>query len=491
MKTTGSKAAAAARIGAALGRRKRAELLGLLRPCFGRTEPWLQAGKYAAAVMCDLRRPNGWTIAERSGDRTPDWTQRLLNRAVWDTFAAMGVVRRFAVAGLDEAARRTGRRRSLAVAAVDETGQVKAGTRTAGVKRQFLGCAGKVANGINTVHLTYAREGTGHALIGAREWIPAAHIGDAVTSAAMGLPVGLAFRTKGQLAIDILAEAFADGVRLDFVCGDEVYGACTELREYLEDHDQGYVLRVPSSFRLILAGGVTLTCKQAAARLGSRRGWEVRSAGTRIQRTTLVRLGMAGHRLPAAPPADPPPPDHRRTGLSLLLPARRPAGVAVAAGPRRRAQMAGRRRFRVRQGLLRARPVPSPPLHRDRPAHRAGHGRPGRLRRHRRPAAPPHRHRRTRPGTPRPATAHRPRDDPAHRPRNRAPTRSPAPARQRRALAGLAAPPPSPATLVPPANTAGPPRRDRPGQVANGCCRTRLQVENGRSQSIGGTWRSY
>ncbi len=244
-----------------------------------RTEPWLQAGKYAAAVMCDLRRRNGWTIAERSGDRTPDRTQRLLNRAVWDTFAAMGVVRRFAVAGLDEAARKAGRRRGLAVGAIDETGQVKAGTCTAGVKRQYPGCVGKVANGINTVHLSYVREGTGHALIGAREWIPAGHIHDPVASAVMGLPEDLAFRTKGQLAIDILTGAFADGVRLDFVCGDEVYGACTELREFCEDHDQAYVLRVPSSFRLMLAGGVTLTCKQAAARLGSR-GWEIRSAGT-------------------------------------------------------------------------------------------------------------------------------------------------------------------------------------------------------------------
>jgi hypothetical protein len=71
-------------------------------------------------------RRTGWTIAERSGDHTPDRTQRLLNRAVWDTFAAMGVVRRFAVAGLDEAAGKTGRRRGLAVGAVDETGQVKA-----------------------------------------------------------------------------------------------------------------------------------------------------------------------------------------------------------------------------------------------------------------------------------------------------------------------------------------------------------------------------
>jgi SRSO17 transposase len=131
------------------------------------------------------------------------------------------------VAGLDEAARKTGRRRGLAVGAIDETGQVKAGTLTAGVKRQYLGCVGKVANGINTAHLAYVREGAGHALIGAREWIPAAPISDPVKSLVMGLPEGLVFRTKGQLAIDILTEAFADGVRLDFVCGDQVYGSCT------------------------------------------------------------------------------------------------------------------------------------------------------------------------------------------------------------------------------------------------------------------------
>jgi SRSO17 transposase len=263
-----------------LARRKRAELLELLRPCFARTGPWLQAGKYAAAVMSQIPKRNGWTIAAHAGDRAPDKTQRLLSRAAWDTFAAMGVVRRFAVAGLDEAARKTGRRHGLAVGAIDETGQVKQGIRTAGVKRQYLGCVGKVANGINTVHLSYVREGTGHALIGAREWIPAAYIGDPVKSVVMGLPEDLGFRTKGQLATGILTEAFADGIRLDFVCGDEVYGSCTQLREFCEAQDQAYVLRVPSSFRLMLPGGVTLTCQQAAARLGSRRGWEVRSAGT-------------------------------------------------------------------------------------------------------------------------------------------------------------------------------------------------------------------
>ena len=48
------------------------------------------------------------------------------------------------------------------------------------------------------------------------------------------------WRAKGQLAFDILTEAFADSIRPDFVCGDEIYGLRTELREYLKDQDQSY-----------------------------------------------------------------------------------------------------------------------------------------------------------------------------------------------------------------------------------------------------------
>ena len=228
-------------------------------------EPWVQAGKYAAALMSQMPRRNGWTIAEYAGDRTPDKTQRLLNRAVWDTGAAARVVRGFAVAGLDQA----GGRRGLVVGAVDESGQVKQGERTAGVKRHYLGCAGKVANGITTVHVAYVREKAGHALIAARQWIPREHIEDPATSLVMGLPGDVVFRTKGQLAIDLLTEVFADGIWLDFVCGDEVYGSCTQLREYLEARGQGYVLRVPSNFHLTVARGVRLTCKQAATQLAA------------------------------------------------------------------------------------------------------------------------------------------------------------------------------------------------------------------------------
>jgi len=259
--------------------RARAELLGRLRSCFARTQTWQHAGSYLSALASEIPKRNGWSIAEYAGDRTPDRTQRLLNRAVWDTLGAMSQVRRFVAAGLDAAADRK-RRRGLAIAALDETGQAKAGVATCGVKRQYMGCAGRVANGINTVHLSYVREQTGHALIGARQWIPAEHVTDPVTSAGMGLPPELEFRTKGQLAIDICAEAYADGVAFDFACGDEVYGSCTQLREFFEQRGQAYVLRVASTFMVALAAETRLTGTQVVKLLAKdTRRWEVRSTG--------------------------------------------------------------------------------------------------------------------------------------------------------------------------------------------------------------------
>jgi SRSO17 transposase len=278
--TTKPKAAAAARIGAGLAGQKRAELLGLLKSCFARTETWLQAGKYVSALVSEMPKRNGWTIAQHAGDRTPDRTQRLLNRAAWDTFAAMSQVSLFAAAGLDTAARRNRRRGAMLIGAIDETGQEKAGEATAGVKRQYMGCAGRVANGINTVHLSYVRARTGHALIGARQWIPREQIEDPLSSLVMGLPLDLEFRTKGQLAIDICAGAYADGLAFEFACGDEVYGSCTQLREFFESSGQAYVLRVASNFTLTLAAGTKLTCAEAIGWLvRDERRWDVRSAG--------------------------------------------------------------------------------------------------------------------------------------------------------------------------------------------------------------------
>jgi SRSO17 transposase len=279
VRTTKSKAAAAARAEAGHAARARADLPERLRSCFARTQTWQHAGRYLSALVSQIPKRNGWTVAEQVGDRTPDRTQRLLNRAAWDTVGAMSQVRRFVAAGLDAAAGRR-QRRGLVIGALDETGQAKAGTATCGVKRQYMGCAGRVANGINTVHLAYVRERIGHALIGARQWIPIEHVEDPRASVRMGLPPGLEFATKGELAIDICAEAYADGVAFDFACGDEVYGNCTRLREFFEQQEQAYVLRVACTFTPQLAAETTMTCAQAVTLLGrDTRRWEVRSAG--------------------------------------------------------------------------------------------------------------------------------------------------------------------------------------------------------------------
>ncbi|MBB4935849.1 putative DsbA family dithiol-disulfide isomerase [Streptosporangium album] len=143
-----------------------------------------------------------------------------------------------------------------------------------------MGCAGGIDNGINTVHLAYIRSGAGHALFGSRQWIPAEQIDDPVIAIIIGLPLEPAFATKGELAIDLLTGAYADGMRVDFVAGDEVYGACPQLRTFLEEHRQAYVLRVRSSFILTLGGGTRLTCEQVVAKhLKQKRRWTIHSAG--------------------------------------------------------------------------------------------------------------------------------------------------------------------------------------------------------------------
>lgn len=70
-------------------------------------------------------------------------------------------------------------------------------------------------------------------------------------------------------------------MRLHFVTGDEVYGACTRLHTLLENHGQAHVLRIRATFTLTLSGGTCLTCEQAVAKhLRQKRRWVIRSAGT-------------------------------------------------------------------------------------------------------------------------------------------------------------------------------------------------------------------
>lgn len=245
------------------------ELMGCLAPCFARVEPRRQARKYVTGLMGDLPRKNCWVLAEQAGDQTPDKMQRLLERAAWDPGKAMRAVRAFAVARLGDPAD--------AVLVLDESGQEKSGKHTAGVKRQYLGCAGRVANGINVVYASYAAP-AGHAVIEARLYVPRDWADDHQRRRAAGIPGDLEFSTKPQLAAEIVKDLLTEGCCPPWVTGDEVYGRDAKLRSVLEDRHLGYVLKIPCSFRVTLPSGQKVRADHAA-RLVPAWAWQTASAG--------------------------------------------------------------------------------------------------------------------------------------------------------------------------------------------------------------------
>src|SRR3954471_22893508 len=93
--TIDQRVAASAMVEAERVAQNRAELMGRLGVHFARPQPLAQAGKYVTGLLCDLLLKNCWTLAEYAGDDTPDRMQRLLERCVWDTDAAMATVRGF------------------------------------------------------------------------------------------------------------------------------------------------------------------------------------------------------------------------------------------------------------------------------------------------------------------------------------------------------------------------------------------------------------
>lgn len=61
-----------------------------------------------------------------------------------------------------------------------------------------------------------------------------------------GVGETVVFKTKPQLAVDILTDLDTAGVLPPWVTGDEVYGRDTTLRAFCEDRGVGYVLGVPA-----------------------------------------------------------------------------------------------------------------------------------------------------------------------------------------------------------------------------------------------------
>ena len=109
------------------------------------TRMWVEA--YLRGLLGRAEQRNCWQLAQARGEANPYGFQHLLSRARWDDEGVRDAVRARVVAALSD---------DEAVLIVDETGFLKKGRYSAGVKRQYSGTVGRIENSQVGVFLAYA-----------------------------------------------------------------------------------------------------------------------------------------------------------------------------------------------------------------------------------------------------------------------------------------------------------------------------------------------
>ena len=201
---------------------------------FERSEPRERAIAYLKGLMSDVHRKNGWQLAEQAGEATPDGMQRLLSTAVWDVEGVRDDLRDYVVESLASAD---------GVLVLDESGFLKKGTHSVGVKRQYSGTAGRVENCQIGVFLGYASH-KGQALIDRVLYLPQEWAGDEARRREAKVPDEVTFATKPELGRQMLERALAADVPARWVTGDSIYGGDRRLRLWLEEQQRWFVLGI-------------------------------------------------------------------------------------------------------------------------------------------------------------------------------------------------------------------------------------------------------
>lgn len=152
---------------------------------------------YLKGLLSPVKRKNGWQLAELAGEKNPAGIQRLLNNALWAADLVRDDLREYVVEHLGEEG---------AVLVIDETGFLKKGKGSVGVKRQYSGRGGRIENSRVGVFLAYASS-KGHTFLDRELYLPKEWATDEAGREEGGVPEEVEFATKPQLAIKMLGSA--------------------------------------------------------------------------------------------------------------------------------------------------------------------------------------------------------------------------------------------------------------------------------------------
>jgi SRSO17 transposase len=221
------------------------EFTAFLRPLerfFDAPETVHHFRNYSRGLLTDLPRKTAEPLAKYAGT-PPRNVQQFLKACLWDheglTDGVQGTVLA-AVADLPPDPVGT-------VGVLDETSALKKGIKTPGVQRQYLGCVGKVANGIVTVHLAVAR-GRFKALLDGELFLPESWDADRERCRKAAIPDEVRYRPKWRIGLELLERAGRNGWRFDWLTFDEGYGGKPGFLAELDLQGACYVGEVPKTF---------------------------------------------------------------------------------------------------------------------------------------------------------------------------------------------------------------------------------------------------
>jgi SRSO17 transposase len=253
--------------------------------------------KKAAAYAGALGNPavpvkSCWGMAEGAGNESPGQFQSLIgenkweSREMWDGIAI--------VAGRSLGNNSGGDQLGPGIV-VDETADAKRGKLTAGVSRQYAGCAGKIINCVTWVMMSFIGP-RGKTWVSGRTFLPEKtwFTGEGATGTARrekaGIPGEIAFASKPELARLQFEHLRALGIPFSWAAGDEVYGRYGKLLDDHERNGEAFAYFIPRSYVVETCRG---ECKRVDELLDRAEGrYELRSAGPGLNGPVYYRWAM-------------------------------------------------------------------------------------------------------------------------------------------------------------------------------------------------------
>jgi SRSO17 transposase len=211
-------------------------------PHFGHVGNHAQARRFVQGLLLGGDRRSAENIAEAVAGGVVRSLQKFLGQGRWEGDDVLGELQRHVTEVLGD---------PDAALNVDETGFPKKGTKSVGVKRQYAGCLGRTDNCQVGVYVNY-HTAAGHTLIDRRLFLPEDWAEDQPRRKAAGVPESVVFRTKPELALEMVQAAVTRGMPFRWVTADTVYGESPTFVQGVRDLGKWYGVDVACDARVWL-----------------------------------------------------------------------------------------------------------------------------------------------------------------------------------------------------------------------------------------------